>query len=179
MLEQGRLVYFREKLLAKKRELEQQVKSMEEGGLHQSMRDSTGELSFYDNHPADMGNELFERGKDVALRDQARLQLRQVEEALQRVEDGTYGRCQRCGQAIDEERLEAVPETPYCLTCRREVEKEGRPRVRPVEEEVIRPPFGKLTGDESALFDGEDTWQTVARFGTSGDLADWDPDGEL
>ncbi|HHY59635.1 MAG TPA: conjugal transfer protein TraR, partial [Clostridia bacterium] len=71
MLEQGRLVYFREKLLAKKRELEQQVKSMEEGGLHQSMRDSTGELSFYDNHPADMGNELFERGKDVALRDQA------------------------------------------------------------------------------------------------------------
>lgn len=178
-MEQGKLSHFKQKLLEKKEELERQVQAVETGGLHQSMRDSTGELSFYDNHPADLGNELFERGKDVALRDNALIQLRGVEEALQRIEAGTYGRCQKCGREIDEERLEVLPEAAYCYECRLEVEKEGRPWVRPVEEEVIRPPFGKLTAEESGIFDGEDTWQTVARYGTSEALADWDEDGLL
>ncbi|HHW07511.1 MAG TPA: conjugal transfer protein TraR [Clostridia bacterium] len=178
-MEQAKLVHFKQKLLARKEQLEQQVKSIEEGGLHQSMRDSIGELSFYDNHPADLGNEVFERGKDLALRDNALIQLKNVEETLQRIEAGTYGTCQKCHRRIDEERLEAVPETPYCYECRLQVEKDGRPRVRPVEEEVIRPPFGGAGLDDTNYFDGEDTWQMVARYGTSDALADWDEDGGL
>jgi YteA family regulatory protein len=146
-------------------------------GLHTEMRDSLSELSSYDNHPADSGSELFERSKDLALRDNAIIQLQKIEDALQKIADGTYGRCNICGQEIPAERLEAAPETTLCLDCRKEFEGEGDRHPRPIEEDVIVPPFGGLTHDQSPLelgeaedeimYDGEDAWQDVARFGTS------------
>lgn len=166
-MEQEKLAYFKRKLLAKKEQLENQIKSMEEGGLHQSLRDSIGELSLYDNHPGDIGNEVFERGKDLALRDQAVIQLKNIEEALDSIEQGTYGICHGCRQAISEERLEAMPETQYCYDCRLKVEGEGNRHPRPLEEDVIRPPFGDQSVHEPTFFDGEDAWQAVARYGTS------------
>ena len=62
------------------------------------MRDSVAELSFADNHPADLGTENFERSKDLSLRELHFSQLRQVEEALARISAGTYGICSRCAR---------------------------------------------------------------------------------
>ena len=52
--------------------------------------------------------------------------LRDVVSALQRIEDGSYGSCERCGEAISEKRLEALPFARYCITCQRVVEEEER-----------------------------------------------------
>ena len=60
-------------------------------GLDESMRDQTGELSTNDNHPADLGSEMFERSKDIALNENRERQLEDVKEALQRMENGRYG----------------------------------------------------------------------------------------
>ncbi|NLC76533.1 MAG: conjugal transfer protein TraR [Clostridia bacterium] len=166
-MDQGRLDYYRDKLQEKRNRLEKQISSMEEDGLHQSMRDSTGELSFYDNPPGDLGNELFERAKDLALRDDGVIQLEQIELALERIEQGSYGYCTRCGKPISDERLEVMPEAEYCVACRREAEGEGNRHLRPLEEDVIRPPFGDQSVKGATYFDGEDAWQAVARYGTS------------
>jgi YteA family regulatory protein len=166
-LDKSKLGYYRDKLLAKKQQIENQISSIEERGLHASMGDSVGELSFYDNHPGDLGSELFERGKDLALRDNAVIQLDNIEKALARIEEGSYGYCSNCHRPINEERLEAVPETEHCTGCRREAEGQGNRHLRPIEEDVIRPPFGDQSVNEAAYFDGEDAWQAVARYGTS------------
>jgi DnaK suppressor protein len=50
-------------------------------------------------------------------------QLRRIQQALARVEDGTYGVCQRCDETIGAKRLEALPWTPYCIACQEELEK--------------------------------------------------------
>src|SRR5690625_463671 len=77
-------------------------------GLQSAMRDTTGELSSYDNHPADMGTELFERGKDIALNEHAEKELEEINSALHALDEGTYGICTICGTDIPFERLEAV-----------------------------------------------------------------------
>src|SRR5689334_12334630 len=86
-------------------------------GTHESMTDMTGELSLYDNHPADIGSEVFERGKDLALRDADSLRMNQIDEALERMEDDSYGTCLHCGRDIPFERLEANPAAKHCVHC--------------------------------------------------------------
>lgn len=136
-------------------------------GMNESLRDNTNELSPIDNHPGDLGTEVYERGKDLALAEHHELQLTRIEDALQRIQDGSYGICATCGKPIDYERLSAIPETAYC--------KEHSPQSfvsakRPIEEIFLSPPFGRTSLDErddQNGFDGEDTWQIVESFGTS------------
>ena len=64
---------------------------------------------------------VFEQQRDLALRDRERNQLRQVEDALARLDAGTYGRCVSCGAPIATERLEAIPWAGHCIDCARRV----------------------------------------------------------
>ncbi len=82
-----------------------------------SLTEETGELmsSSADNHLADTASETYERELDEGLEEDAQDQLREVEDALMRLEDGTYGFCSVCGKPIPVERLEAVPWTTLCI----------------------------------------------------------------
>lgn len=83
--------------------------------LEQSLEDTVGELSTFDNHPADMGTELFEREKEITLNERKKQELEEIDQALQAMKDGTYDLCQECGRKIKEERLLAAPTTRYCF----------------------------------------------------------------
>jgi RNA polymerase-binding protein DksA len=71
----------------------------------------------YHTHPADDGTAAFEQAADLAMRENARRMLYQIERALFRMEEGTYGTCRQCGKPIDPARLKAIPYTRYCLHC--------------------------------------------------------------
>ena len=60
-----------------------------------------------------------------------RRQLALVEDALARIEDGTYGECQMCGEGVPVARLKAIPWARYCVSCQEVVEKEGEPEEGP------------------------------------------------
>ena len=62
---------------------------------------------------------VFEQQRDLALRDRERVQLRQVEDALARLDAGTYGLCTSCGKEVAPERLEAIPWVAKCIECAR------------------------------------------------------------
>ncbi len=98
----------------------------DEGLTEQSANDSVGELSSYDQHQADMGTETFEREKDLSILEQVEAELADVEHALRRLDEGTYGTCEVCGKVIPEERLEALPATRLCLEHQAEAEREVR-----------------------------------------------------
>ncbi|WP_419955783.1 TraR/DksA C4-type zinc finger protein [Neobacillus niacini] len=168
MLTTEQLAGFRLQLLKEKEEIEERLEQndhygFERGHYHESM----GELSSYDNHPADEGTDLYEREKDIALNQHTDLQLLNINRALEAMENGTYGTCEVCGKEIPFERLEALPNTIYC--------KEHSPdqvvsHDRPIEEGVLMPPFGKFdmdSKDENVAFDAEDSWQIVSQWGTS------------
>lgn len=166
----------RVRLAVEAERLRAEIGTLEEFGIGEGLTDSLGDLSAYDNHPADHGSETFERAKDIALRDNLRLRLAQVERAQGRLATGEYGRCEVCGAPIDPERLEARPEATTCLRCQEErdatplnaVEQEGE--LRPVEEGVVSFPTAfreDAEPDRKIEFDGEDAWQAVARYGTA------------
>jgi RNA polymerase-binding transcription factor DksA len=93
--------------LADERERLDSVKSTfdDEGLTEQSESDSISELSSYDQHQADVGTETFEREKDLSILEQVEAELADVEHALRRLDEGTYGTCEVCGKVIPDERL--------------------------------------------------------------------------
>jgi len=147
--------------------LEERLADNDHYGMSEALADYAGELSSYDNHPADVGTETYERAKDLSLLENDERHLRRIHEALQAMDNGQYGSCRTCHAPIPYERLMAVPETLYCV----EHSPQHRPSGdRPVEEELLAHPFGRSSMDEEssyAGFDGEDAWQIVEGFGSS------------
>lgn len=72
------------------------------------------ELSSVDQHPADSGTETFDFERDQSIAESIDAELREVAEALDRLQQGTYGRCEADGAPIPAERLEALPATRWC-----------------------------------------------------------------
>jgi DnaK suppressor protein len=70
-------------------------------------------------------SQVFEQQRDLALRDRNQHHLEQVEAALRRLDEGTFGACVRCGQPIAPERLEAIPWAAHCIGCQRIVGRGG------------------------------------------------------
>ena len=156
----------RQRLLQEKREIEDRVSRNDHYQLSDSMRHSVGDLSVNDNHPGDLGTEMFERSKDNALLERESFRLKRVEDALARMQSGEYGRCKQCGAFIPMERLEAIPTADHCV----EHEPRQNPsETRPAEEPFLQPPFGRTSLDErdQTAFDGEDAWQRLEAVGTS------------
>ena len=85
--------------------------------------EALSELSLADQHPADVATETFEQEKDVSILDNVEEQLRDVEDALGRLDDGSYGRCEICGGDIGDERLRARPEARFCVEDQTRVER--------------------------------------------------------
>jgi DnaK suppressor protein len=97
----------------------------------ESVSDTGGELSSFDQHPGDSGTETFEMEKNVSLGEQVDDELQEIEAAFQRLERGTYGTCQACGRPIGDERLEAMPATRYCVEDQAKAERQtGYPGSR-------------------------------------------------
>ena len=86
------------------------VQAWRDGG-----RDSGAEVAVAVHHPADAAADSEMRELDVTSAAMFEERLRMVEDALRRIDDGTYGTCIACGRPIIAERLELVPETPYCV----------------------------------------------------------------
>jgi RNA polymerase-binding transcription factor DksA len=102
--DQTLLSTLRGRLQAEVERLRGQIEVLEPGGA----------LS-YDENFADSGQVAAEQGENKALVNQFRKELLETQRALDKIDEGTYGVCERCGQAIAEARLEAMPATRYCI----------------------------------------------------------------
>jgi DnaK suppressor protein len=88
-----------------------------------SIADETDEPTFQNNHLGDIATVTFDREMASTLEDNSTHVLTEIDGALQRMEDGTYGLCERCGQPIGGERLEALPWATLCIEDKRKLER--------------------------------------------------------
>ncbi|MDF9410715.1 molecular chaperone DnaK [Brevibacillus laterosporus] len=160
------LAHVKQRLLDERESITKRLEENDHYGMKSTMGETTSELSTYDNHPADIASELFEREKDIALYQLDRETLGEIDQALERMDAGTYGICTVCGKEIPAERLEALPQA---LTCKEHAPSPAVNNQRPVEEQFMKPAFGRTSLDEKEAntFDGEDAWQIVESWGTS------------
>jgi RNA polymerase-binding transcription factor DksA len=110
---------YRQRLLALKKRLGGDLKELEEEALRPAGGEAAGGLSDVPIHPADVSAENYEEEVTVGLLENEDLLLTEVNDALNRIDRGTYGRCENCGQPIAKERLDALPYARYCLRCAR------------------------------------------------------------
>ncbi len=113
--------HFKQRLLDERRRAQEALDYIHEENRSQ-LEDEHEEIQS-DNHPGDMATSTFDRELDATLEGNEERLLQAIDAALQRIEDGTYGICQNCGQPIGEERLEALPWTTRCIDCKRREER--------------------------------------------------------
>lgn len=117
-MKKERLAYFKKRLLEKQRQLLQEVGRAALYGKDQE-DDSIKDLG-------DQANTAYTREFFFELGNGDRRLLREVVTALAKIEDGSYGTCERCNEPIAEKRLDALPFARYCIDCQRLVEQEAR-----------------------------------------------------
>ena len=89
-----------------------------------SLEDETEEIvGSSDNHLGETATATLDREIDYSLEENSEQVLRAIDGALRRIDEGTFGVCETCGQAISEERLEAIPYATQCIDCRRKGER--------------------------------------------------------
>ena len=104
----------RERLLAERVELEEQLATLEENTFAASQSDMSGEVAF-DDETADAGTATFERERDLSIENNVRDLLAKIDRAVRRMDAGTYGLCDRCGKPIEKARIKALPYVDLCI----------------------------------------------------------------
>jgi DnaK suppressor protein len=113
---------YKERLLMLRARLRGDVNAMADAALRNSGMGG-GENSSMPIHMAELGSDNFEQEFTLSLMATEEDTLNRIDEALQRVEQGTYGTCEECGGAIPKLRLNAIPFTPVCIKCAEALER--------------------------------------------------------
>jgi DnaK suppressor protein len=104
----------RELLRSERADLAAQLATIEENSFAASQSDLSGEVAF-DDETADAGTATFERERDLSIEENARDLMAKIDRALERMADGSYGVCERCGKPIEKARIRALPYVDLCI----------------------------------------------------------------
>ena len=124
-----KLKYYEEIIL---KELRESVIYIENINKDQSIgaRESSGDLSSYAYHQADQGSDTNLMEQNVMMMEGTRDKIRLLNDAMHRIDDGTYGICEMCGDYIQDTRLEVLPYATYCVACKEKSEDKKRRQRR-------------------------------------------------
>ena len=119
---------FKELLLTKRKALFGDMDDIMKSHIRKTIKDSTGDLSSYSYHMADLGTDAMERELAFMLASKSGRLLYHIDEALRRIDDDKYGICFKCEKSISKARLKAVPHARLCIECKsaEEVENPGK-----------------------------------------------------
>ena len=124
-LSKQQLKQFKEVLLEERAKFAGEIKSIAHDAS-KNPREASGDLSAYTVHMADMSADTYERELAMNIASSEQEVLYQIDDALKRMDEGTYGMCQECNKPITLRRLKAVPYTSLCISCQRDKEQKNR-----------------------------------------------------
>ncbi|HED11121.1 MAG TPA: TraR/DksA family transcriptional regulator [Caldithrix abyssi] len=117
-MSQEDLQFFKELLLKNRAKVQKNLEYLRSTVLDTTTRDASGDHSSYSFHMADQGTDAMEREKAFMFAARDEKYLKQIDEALERIENGTYGICRETGKLISKERLKAVPTTTISVEAK-------------------------------------------------------------
>lgn len=117
------LAGFRKLILKKKEEILAQIKHASDETSKQSQKEAAGDISAYTYHMADVATDTYDREFTLGLASNERKLIYEFDDAIKKIEDGTYGACEECKQLIVRIRLKALPYARLCLKCQERKEK--------------------------------------------------------
>jgi RNA polymerase-binding protein DksA len=123
-LTKEQLTQFRQRLLEERAKFAGEIRSIAQDAS-KNPRDASGDLSGYTVHMADMSSDTYERELAMNIASSEQEVLYQIDDALKRLDEGTYGVCQQCNKPVTLSRLKAVPWTSLCIECQRTKEQKS------------------------------------------------------
>ena len=112
------------KLVVKKKDAAlDEIKHISEDTLKKSQKEASGDISGYTYHMADVATDTYDREFSLGLASNERKFIYELDDALKKIEDGTFGFCEDCKTPISKTRLKAVPYARFCLKCQEKKEK--------------------------------------------------------
>ena len=124
-LSKEQIKQLRQLLITERAKLAEEIKSIARDAAT-SPRDASGDLSAYTVHMADMAADTYDRELSMNIASSEQELLYQIDDALKRLDDGSYGICQQCNQPIAMSRLKAVPYASLCIACQRSKEQKNK-----------------------------------------------------
>ncbi len=119
----AKLKEFKGRLLKIKIILREGMEHLEDNSLKKSGREASGDLSNLPIHLADAGSDTFEQDFSLGLLEGEDIEVKEIDEALERIENKVYGICEECSSHIAENRLKVIPYARLCVKCQESVEK--------------------------------------------------------
>ncbi len=168
-MDSNKMDQLKEKLVNEAGRINGTLNLMHENGEAEMSEHTPNELSNYDNHPADLGSELYTVEMNMALKVHEQSKLNDINRALKKFENGSYGICEKCKQEIAFERLEAMPSAKFCMSCEKEKEASEINTPDMSYNEVFDAPFGRkyLNKREDDEFEGLDQLNDVLKYGSA------------
>jgi len=117
------LVDFKKLVLKKKEEILDEIKHISDDTLKKSQKEASGDISGYTYHMADVATDTYDREFSLGLASNERKLIYEFDDALKRIEEGTFGVCEDCKSPIAKNRLKAVPYARLCVKCQEKKEK--------------------------------------------------------
>lgn len=117
------LEHMKKLLLEKRKEMIEQMNFIKEVEMNSTTKEASGDHSSYSFHMADQGTDTMEREKNFFYAQRDGRLIYHLDKALERIEDGTYGQCDICGEDINIARLKAVPHARLCIKCKSNEER--------------------------------------------------------
>ena len=114
---------FKKLVIKKKDEALDEIKHISEDTLKKSQKEASGDISGYTYHMADVATDTYDREFSLGLASNERTFIYELDDALKKIEDGTFGICEDCKTAISKTRLRAVPYARLCVKCQEKKEK--------------------------------------------------------
>ena len=125
-MEKEELMKLKTQLETERAKIADGLSHIERDNLNRSQRDAAGDLSGYAFHMADMATDNFDREFSLDLASNEQVLLNRIDEALKKIQDGSYGVCENCTKPISFKRLKAVPYAKLCIKCKEDEEKNAR-----------------------------------------------------
>ena len=114
---------FRKIILKLKEQIIDGIRHIAEDNLKKSQKDAAGDISGYTYHMADLATDTYDREFSLGIASEERQEIYELDEALKKIEEGTFGICEECKCLINKERLKAVPNARLCIKCKSKKEK--------------------------------------------------------
>jgi RNA polymerase-binding protein DksA len=122
-LNKKELAEFKKLILKRKEEVVDEIKHISEDTLKKSQKEASGDISGYTFHMADVATDTYDREFSLGLVSNEREVLYELDDALKRIDEQTFGVCESCKTLITKTRLKAVPYARLCVKCQQRKEK--------------------------------------------------------
>lgn len=114
---------FRKLILQLKEKILDEIKHISEDTLKKTQKDAAGDISGYTYHMADVASDTYDREFSLGLASNERQSLYELDDAIKKIEEGTFGICEECKSPILKTRLKVVPFARFCVKCQEKKEK--------------------------------------------------------